>query len=49
MTGTEGAGHRVYRHNRKGHTVIQTRMVYDIAIDYYISLLIRRQSFLGCK
>ena len=36
MTGTEGAGHGVYRNNEKDHTVTHGPMVYDIATYHYL-------------
>ena len=36
MTGTEGAGHRVYRKNEKDHTVTHGPMVYNIATYHYL-------------
>ena len=36
MTGTEGDGHGIYRHNEKDHTVTHGPMVYDIATYHYL-------------
>ena len=36
MTGTEGPGHEVYRHNDKDYTVTHGPMVYDIATYHYL-------------
>ena len=36
MTGTEGPGHEVYRHNDKDYTVTHGPMVYDMATYHYL-------------